>query len=107
MWADVHKKAKKEAKADAKARAKIEARKKKMDKELMKKESIDDLLPDEDQINLTKRKFIKKKKKKTNYYSIRLACVQKVNCFYKTYQYINNLQINIDLNFNTKKIHCY
>jgi len=48
MWADVHKKAKKEDKAEAKKLAKIEARRRKMDKEASKKESIDDLLPDED-----------------------------------------------------------
>jgi len=48
MWADVHKKAKKEDKAEAKVRAKLEARQKKLDKEAKKKESIDDLLPDED-----------------------------------------------------------
>jgi len=47
MWADVHKKAKKEDKAEAKRLAKFEARKKKLDRESKKKESIDDLLPDE------------------------------------------------------------
>lgn len=48
MWADVHKKAKKEDKIEAKRMAKFEARKKKIDKESKKKESIDDLLPDEE-----------------------------------------------------------
>lgn len=48
MWADVHKKAKKEDKLEAKRMAKFEAKKKKMDKETKKKESIDDLLPDEE-----------------------------------------------------------
>jgi hypothetical protein len=48
MWADVHKKAKKEDKQEAKVRAKLDARQKKLDKEARKKESVDDLLPDED-----------------------------------------------------------
>lgn len=48
MWADVHKKAKKEDKIEAKKIAKFEARKKKLDKEAKKRESVDDLLPDED-----------------------------------------------------------
>merc|ERR1711974_350581 len=48
MWADVHKRAKKEDKAEARKMAKIEARKKKIDRETKKKESVDDLLPDEE-----------------------------------------------------------
>lgn len=47
MWADVHRRAKKEEKVEAKKIARFEARKKKIDKEAKKKESVDELLPDE------------------------------------------------------------